>query len=58
MAADGSFEDVGSGRLDFPAMFAHSAAGGVEQWLVEHDAPTDPWISARTSYHSLATMRY
>jgi sugar phosphate isomerase/epimerase len=58
MAADGSFEDVGSGRLDFPAMFAHSTAAGVQQWLVEHDAPTDPWVSARTSYRSLATMRH
>jgi sugar phosphate isomerase/epimerase len=58
MAADGSFEDVGVGRLDFPAMFARADQGGVEQWLVEHDAPTDPWASARTSYRSLAEMRY
>ncbi len=58
MAADGSWEDVGAGKLDFPAMFAHAESGGVEQWLVEHDAPTDPWVSARTSYKTLAEMRY
>ncbi|MEV6288363.1 sugar phosphate isomerase/epimerase [Kribbella sp. NPDC051770] len=58
MAADGSWEDVGAGTLDFPAMFAHADSGGVRQWLVEHDAPTDPWVSARTSYQSLAQMRF
>jgi sugar phosphate isomerase/epimerase len=58
MAADGSFEDVGAGRLDFPAMFALAEHGGVEQWLVEHDAPVDPWVTAATSYRSLAEMRY
>lgn len=58
MAADGSWEDVGAGRLDFRSMFAPAEQGGVEQWLVEHDAPTDPWVSARTSYRSLAGLRY
>jgi sugar phosphate isomerase/epimerase len=58
MAADGSWEDVGSGTLDFPAMFAHADSGGVEQWLVEHDAPADPWVSATRSYQALANMRY
>jgi sugar phosphate isomerase/epimerase len=57
-AEDGSFADVGTGTLDFPAIFAHAESGGVRQWLVEHDAPTDPWVSARTSYQSLAEMRY
>jgi sugar phosphate isomerase/epimerase len=58
MAADGSFEDVGAGRLDFAAMFGEAERGGVRQWLVEHDAPTDPWVSARTSYRTLAELRY
>ena len=58
MAEDGSWADVGTGKLDFPAMFAHAESGGVQQWLVEHDAPTDAWESARTSYQSLAEMRY
>ncbi|ADB29430.1 Xylose isomerase domain protein TIM barrel [Kribbella flavida DSM 17836] len=58
MAADGSFEDVGMGRLDFPAIFDRADRGGVEQWLVEHDAPVDPWASARTSYRSLAQLRF
>jgi len=39
-------------------MFALAEQGGVQQWLVEHDATTDPWVSARTSYRSLAELRY
>lgn len=58
MAADGSFADVGTGTLDFAAIFAEAESGGVQQWLVEHDAPTDEWESARTSYRSLAELRY
>ena len=46
MAEDGSLEDVGAGKLDFAAMFAHAEQGGVEQWLVEHDKPVDAWASA------------
>ncbi|TWD80894.1 sugar phosphate isomerase/epimerase [Kribbella amoyensis] len=58
MAEDGSWADVGTGRLDFATMFTEAESGGVQQWLVEHDAPTDQWQSARTSYQSLADLRY
>ncbi|MEU4390686.1 sugar phosphate isomerase/epimerase [Kribbella sp. NPDC023855] len=58
MAEDGSFADVGTGTLDFAAIFAEAESGGVEQWLVEHDAPVDEWESARTSYRSLVDLRY
>ncbi|WP_406049290.1 sugar phosphate isomerase/epimerase family protein [Kribbella sp. NBC_00889] len=58
MAADGSWEDVGAGKLDFAAMFAHATEGGVEQWLVEHDKPTDAWHSAERSYRGLTELRF
>ena len=58
MAEDGSWEDVGAGKLDFGAMFEHAQAGGVEQWLVEHDKPTDAWKSAERSYRGLTEIRY
>ncbi|MZD08716.1 TIM barrel protein, partial [Streptomyces sp. SID5785] len=58
MAPDGDFADVGSGTLDFPAMFAHAHRGGVRQWLVEHDTPQDPFATARNSYRYLAALRY
>ncbi|MFE2598695.1 TIM barrel protein [Streptomyces sp. NPDC059396] len=58
MAANGGFEDVGSGVLDFPAMFDTARSGGVRQWLVEHDAPADPFVSALNSYRYLSRLRY
>jgi sugar phosphate isomerase/epimerase len=58
MAPDGDFADVGSGTLDFPAMFADASTGGVRQWLVEHDNPTDPFATASNSYAYLAALRY
>ncbi|MFM9371203.1 sugar phosphate isomerase/epimerase family protein [Streptomyces sp. Da 82-17] len=58
MAPDGSFADVGSGVLDFAAMFRDAHIGGVKQWLVEHDAPSDPFATARNSYAHLAGLRY
>jgi sugar phosphate isomerase/epimerase len=58
MAEDGTFADVGTGRIDFAAIFAEAGSGGVQQWLVEHDAPTDEWESARASYRGLTELRY
>ncbi|MGY0020084.1 sugar phosphate isomerase/epimerase family protein [Streptomyces sp. YJ-C3] len=58
MAPNGDFADVGSGTLDFAAMFAHAREGGVRQWLVEHDTPADPFATARNSYNYLAALRY
>ncbi|MEV0318355.1 sugar phosphate isomerase/epimerase [Streptomyces sp. NPDC050658] len=58
MAPDGGFADVGSGTLDFAAMFRPAHVGGVRQWLVEHDSPADPFATARNSYAYLAALRY
>ncbi|RII20621.1 Xylose isomerase-like TIM barrel [Streptomyces sp. YIM 130001] len=58
MAPDGGFADVGSGVLDFSAMFRCAHVGGVRQWLVEHDSPADPFATARNSYAHLAALRY
>ncbi len=58
MAPDGGFADVGSGVLDFAAMFDNAHIGGVRQWLVEHDTPADPFATARNSYRHLAALRY
>lgn len=58
MAENGGFEDVGSGVLDFPAIFDTARSGGVRQWLVEHDSPPDPFVSALNSYRYLSRLRY
>ncbi|MFJ7996098.1 sugar phosphate isomerase/epimerase family protein [Streptomyces sp. NPDC096310] len=58
MTPEGGFEDVGSGVLDFPSMFDTARSGGVRQWLVEHDTPADPFLTALRSYRYLARLRY
>ncbi|WP_351227418.1 sugar phosphate isomerase/epimerase [Streptomyces sp. NPDC002133] len=58
MAPDGGFADVGSGVLDFAAMFDTASSGGVRQWLVEHDSPADPFATAQNSYTYLSRLRY
>ncbi|GAA2072103.1 sugar phosphate isomerase/epimerase family protein [Actinomadura alba] len=58
MAPNGDFADVGSGVLDFAAMFQSARRGGVKQWLVEHDRPADAFQTARNSYAHLAALRF
>ena len=58
MAPNLSFADVGSGILNFPAWFQHRKVAGIRQWLVEHDTPPDPWVTAQNSYDYLSSLRY
>lgn len=58
MAPDGGFADVGSGVLDFAAMFEHAHRGGVRQFLVEHDNPADELSTARNSFRALRELRF
>ena len=58
MAPNLGFADVGSGVLNFRDWFAHERTAGIKQWLVEHDSPPDPWVTAQRSYDYLARLRY
>lgn len=58
MAPGGGFADVGSGVLDFAAMFEHAHRGGVRQFLVEHDNPADELATARNSFRHLRDLRF
>ncbi|MBB5789777.1 sugar phosphate isomerase/epimerase family protein [Jiangella mangrovi] len=58
MAPSGGFADVGSGILDFAAMFEHAHRGGVRQFLVEHDNPADELATARNSFRHLRDLRF
>ncbi len=44
------FTEVGTGVIDFPAIFAEAEKSGVQAFFVEHDQPTDPLASIATSY--------
>jgi sugar phosphate isomerase/epimerase len=43
---DQPWADVGDGVVAWPAVAAASRRAGVPWWIVEHDAPADPWSSA------------
>ena len=50
MTADGRMVDVGSGVIDWKAIFAKRKQAGIEHFFVEHDEPADPIWSATASY--------
>ena len=56
MSATGEMVDVGSGVIDFRAIFAQAERAGIEHYYVEHDAPDDPTKSLRRSYRHLAEL--
>jgi sugar phosphate isomerase/epimerase len=45
---------VGSGKLDWDAILPAAKEAGVEWYIVEHDFPSDPFASIRSSYEFLA----
>ncbi|MEJ0058324.1 MAG: sugar phosphate isomerase/epimerase [Terricaulis sp.] len=53
MDAAGEMADVGAGTIDFAAIFA---ANTFEHYFVEHDATTDPFASAETSFTALTAL--
>jgi len=46
--------DVGAGVLDWERLLAAANAAGVEWYIIEHDAPSDPAISIKNSAAFLA----
>ncbi len=57
MDAAGNFAEVGTGSLDWPAIFAASEAQGVVTYVVEQDiCPGDPFDSIAISIENLRKM--
>lgn len=56
--ADGQMADVGSGAIDWGAIFAHRKEAGIKHYFVEHDEPKDPFASLTASYHYLHDLRF
>ncbi|MCI2416911.1 sugar phosphate isomerase/epimerase [Saccharopolyspora sp. K220] len=54
-AEDGGMTDPGTGTIDFPEIFDHAR---VNEYIVEHDNPTDPLSTARVGYDYLRTARW
>jgi sugar phosphate isomerase/epimerase len=55
MTADGDFAPVGTGTIDYPALFAAAEAGGAEYYIVEQDRCTaqTPLESIAISFNNL-----
>jgi sugar phosphate isomerase/epimerase len=58
MDDSGEMLDVGSGVIDFAAIFARSEQAGLKHYIVEHDRPESPIDSIRNSYRYLAVLRF
>ncbi|HXF94958.1 MAG TPA: sugar phosphate isomerase/epimerase [Gemmatimonadales bacterium] len=50
--------DVGSGRIDFKAIFARRTQAGIRHAFVEHDQPADPFGFARNSLAYLKRLEF
>ncbi len=58
MADDQKMVEVGSGKIDFAAIFAHSKQAGLKHYFVEHDNPADPLQSITASYQHLKQLQF
>jgi sugar phosphate isomerase/epimerase len=50
--------DLGRGRIDFAAIFAKSAQGGIRHYFVEHDEPRDPFAFCRDAFAYLRRLEF
>jgi sugar phosphate isomerase/epimerase len=50
--------DLGRGIIDFAAIFAKSAQGGIQHCFVEHDEPRDPFAFCRDAFAYLRRLEF
>ena len=50
--------DVGSGTIDWKAIFAKHRQAGVAHYIVEHDSPRDAYASVTASYQYLRAVEF
>ena len=56
MGADGEIVPVGTGQIDFAALFARAEQAGLQHAFVEHDNPDDPLASVQASIGHLNAL--
>ena len=47
---------VGTGIINFKRIFANARVSGMKHFFVEHDMPSDPFASIKTSYNYLSKV--
>ncbi|MEU3269609.1 sugar phosphate isomerase/epimerase [Saccharomonospora sp. NPDC006951] len=57
-AVDGSFADLGYGTIDFPRIFGERRYSRTKEYVVEHDQPVSPLLTAKRGYRYLRTVRF
>lgn len=55
---DGTMVNPGEGDIDFPNIFRRTWHEGVQEFIIEHDQPTDPLEFARVGYNYLLNVRF
>ena len=58
MDTSGTMVEVGKGKIDFAAIFAHAEQAGLEHFFVEHDQPADPLASIGASHDHLRALKF
>lgn len=48
---------VGSGKINWAALFEKRNVAGIKHFYIEHDNPADPWVSLTSSIGYLKTLR-
>jgi sugar phosphate isomerase/epimerase len=54
--ADGRMLPVGTGLVDWPALFAQRFASGLRHVFVDHEEADDPWLAAQESFSYLNAL--
>lgn len=57
-AEDGTWANLGTGTVDFGALFRKTWHTGVREYVVEHDDPSDPLETALVGYRYLTDLRF
>ncbi|WP_028661689.1 sugar phosphate isomerase/epimerase family protein [Saccharomonospora saliphila] len=57
-APEGGWADLGTGTIDFGELFRRTWKGPMKQYIVEHDAPSDPLTTAKVGFDYLADLRF
>ena len=57
-APSNEMRPVGSGTINWTALFEKRAVAGIKHFYVEHDNPADPWASLTSSVAYLKQLRF
>jgi sugar phosphate isomerase/epimerase len=57
-APDGAMVNPGEGAIDFGNIFRRTWHAGVQEYIIEHDQPSDPIKFAQVGYTYLANLRF